>query len=69
MVYVLNGELTLTVNEEAVTIESGEAVRVFGDRKHTFANESHEPLIFIRFAILHRYGHRPQLDAPAASTR
>lgn len=52
LVYVLDGELTLTVNEETVTIVSGETARLFADRKRGFANDSHEPLTFIRVLLL-----------------
>ncbi len=52
LIHVLRGELTVTVDGDAVTIGPGDSARMAGDRPHSYANEAGSPAEYVGVVIV-----------------
>ena len=50
--YVLTGTLTITADDQQVTIPAGASARLRSDRLYTYANNGHDPVRFVRTVAL-----------------
>lgn len=56
LIGVQSGMLAITVGDDRVTVESGAAARLSGDRAHSYAALGNDPALFT-MAVLERTGH------------
>jgi transcriptional regulator with XRE-family HTH domain len=65
LLYVLDGRLTLTVEDENYLVEAGDTVMFSADRVHRYANEGGEPLRFVMAISMPSLGTEPPVSPGA----